>query len=97
MIKKLIGICMLVVVVALVLTLTPACGKGEEPGGTTPAKSTPTPQTKVLKMGMMGPLSGPAAAWGAQNEQGAKWAADIIIEAGGIKVGGVTYTIKIVS
>jgi len=82
--KKLFSIGAAVLVLALLLTLTPACGNG---GG----------EVKTLKVGFIGPLSGPAAAWGVDSELGAKWAADKINDAGGIKVGDDRYMVEIIS
>lgn len=104
--KKLIGIGAVVLALALLLTLAPACGNGDEeptPGftptpGVTPvpgATPTPTPEAKTLKMGLLTPLSGFAAPWGLEIEQGTMWAADEVNAAGGIKVGNDTYMIKI--
>ena len=82
--KMLFSIGAAVLALALLLTLAPACGNG---GG----------EVKTLKMGFMGPLSGPAAGWGVDAEKGAKWAADRINAAGGIKVGDDRYMVSIVS
>ena len=82
--KKLISIGAVVLAVALILTLAPSCGKEEG-------------EAKTLKIGFYGPLSGPAAPWGASHEEGTKWAADDINAAGGIKVGKDTYMVEVVS
>jgi len=82
--RKLISIGAVVIVLALLLTLAPSCGK--EKG-----------EVKTLKIGFMGALSGPAASWGTQHEQGAKWAIDKINEEGGIEVGDDTYMLELVS
>ena len=101
--KKLIGVCAVALVLALLLTLAPSCGKGEVGPGVTPTpgtpgvKPTPTPQAKTLKIGSMNILSGPAAPWGVGMDTGAKWAADDINAAGGMKVGKDTYMIKVIS
>ena len=101
--KKLIGLGAVVLILALLLTLAPCCGKGEVGPGVTPTPGTPgvtptpTPQAKTLKIGCIAPLSGPGATWGVPTEAGAKWAAARINEAGGFKVGADTYVIKIVS
>ena len=102
MMRKLIAISA-VLVLALLLTLAPACGKGEEVGpgvtptpGTPGATPTPTPQAKTFKIGLLSALSGPAAPWGIPFEEGAEWAIDRINEAGGFKVGNDTYMLKLV-
>ncbi len=81
--KKLITIGAVVLVLALLLTLAPACGK--EKG-----------EVKTLKMGLLLPFSGPGAAWGVPAEQGANWAIDEVNAAGGIKVGADRYLIELV-
>jgi len=103
--RKLIGIGAVMLVLALLLTLAPSCGNGEEGATPTPEPGitptpgvtpTPTADVKTLKIGMILPFSGPAAPWGIQTEQGANWARDRINLAGGIKVGGDTYMIEFV-
>ncbi len=83
--KKLITISAVALVLALLLTLAPACGNGDEG------------EIKTLKIGLVFPLSGPAAPYGIDHEVGAKWAADKINEAGGLKVGNDRYMVEIVS
>ena len=98
-----------VLVIALVLLLTPAlaCGKGGEetepgitptPGITPAAQATPTatPKLKTLRMGVLMPLSGPAALWGTSVLDGAKWVAEVVNEQGGFKVGQDIYTIEVI-
>ena len=82
--RKLIGIGTVILVLVLLLTLAPSCGK--EKG-----------EVKTLKIGFHAPLSGPAAPWGAEYEEGVKWAVDDINAAGGIKVDGDTYMLEVVS
>jgi len=82
--KKLISIGVVVLVLALLVTLAPSCGKKEG-------------EVKTLKIAVLTPLSGPAAPWGLPQEQGAKWAADKINEEGGIKVGDDRYMVEIKS
>jgi len=101
--RKLVLITVLALALALIVTLAPACGGGGEeptpPPGTTPTpKATPTstPQAKVLKMGALCSLSGPAAQWGTQILWGIEWAVDKYNETG-FKVGKDTYTIKLVT
>ncbi len=77
--KALIG---LVVVLTAVVLLFAACGPGEE-------------AAKSYKLGMLGPLTGPAASWYLPMYRGALMAADEINEAGGIVVGGETYMLEI--
>ena len=106
MIKKLISIGAVILVLALLLTLAPACGNGDEeptPGatptpGVTPtpgATPTPTPEPKTLKVGFFSILSGPAAPWGSGHRAGVEWAADDINDAGGIKVGNDIYMVDV--
>ena len=101
--RRLIGICAIVLALALILTLTPGCGNGDEevkptPGpGVTPTPGvtpSPTPEVKTVKMALLTPLSGPAAPYGQEFEEGYNWAIDKINEAGGFKVGADTYIIK---
>ncbi len=104
---KLITIGAIVLALALLLTLAPACGNGEvepTPGVTPTPGQTPTPgvtptatpEVKTVKMGLLMPLTGMAAAWGVQFQQGFESAIDRINEAGGFKVGNNTYVIKAV-
>ena len=101
--RKLSILGILVLALALVLTLLPACGGGGEeqlptPTGNTPTpKATPTstPQAKVLKIGALCSLSGPAATWGNEILEGIQWAVDKY-NATGFKVGADTYTIKLI-
>jgi len=107
MIKKLMSISAVVLILALLLTLAPACGNGDDeeptPGatptpGVTPtpgATPTPTPEAKTFKFGMLTLLSGFGAQWGMEIEDGVEWAKDKINDAGGFKVGADTYMIKI--
>ena len=104
--KKLIGIGAIVLVLALLLTLAPSCGNGDEKATPTPQTGvtptpwvtpTPTGEVKTLKIGALCALSGPAAAWGAAHELGMKIAMEDINDAGGIKVGPDTYMIEIIS
>jgi len=83
--RKLIGICIFSLALVLLLTLVPACGKGQEG------------EVKTLKIGILQALSGPVAVWGTGFETGTKWAAENVNAAGGIKVGDDTYMIETVS
>jgi branched-chain amino acid transport system substrate-binding protein len=52
---------------------------------------------KVLKVGHIGVMSGPAASWGLINKYAALAGAEIINEDGGFEIGGEKYDIEIVS
>ena len=54
-------------------------------------------QDKQLSIGLLGPLSGGAASYGVELMRGAEMKVDEINRAGGLKVGGDTYRIKLVS
>jgi len=51
----------------------------------------------VLKIGFVGVTSGPAAAWGTSNQRSMETRAAWINETGGVKIGGTTYDVEIVS
>lgn len=52
---------------------------------------------KELKIGFVGVTSGPAAAWGTSNVRSMQTRADWLNETGGVKIGGDTYSINIVT
>ena len=52
---------------------------------------------KELKIGFVGVTSGPAAAWGTSNVRSMQTRAAWINETGGVKIGGETYTIEILT
>jgi len=52
---------------------------------------------KELKIGFVGVTSGPAAAWGTSNVRSMQTLAAWMNETGGVKIGGETYTIKILT
>ena len=52
---------------------------------------------KTLDIGVLGPLSGGAAAYGVELVRGAEMRADEINKAGGLKVGGDVYRIKLIT
>jgi len=56
-----------------------------------------TAQQRVLKIGVLGVMSGPAASWGLVNRYCAEAAAQMINEQGGWQIGGEKYRIAIVS
>ncbi len=51
----------------------------------------------VIKIGVLGVMSGPAASWGLSNRFCAEASAQMINEAGGFEIGGKKYKIEIVS
>lgn len=52
---------------------------------------------ETLKLGVVSALSGPGSAWGLAVDGGARIAAKEINDQGGLKVGGKTYTLEVVS
>jgi len=72
--------------------------KGLAAGAAAPLVHAPAfAQEKVLKIGALGIMSGPYAGWGGVMSQTAQTLAAIYNEKGGIKIGGDTYKIAIVS
>lgn len=61
--------------------------------GTAPALAA----EKTLTIGLLGPLSGGAAAYGVELQRGAEMRADEINKAGGLKIGGDVYKLKLVA
>ena len=59
--------------------------------------TTSTTSTQTLKLGYIGPLTGPAAAWGTAQFRSIQLWADNVNSAGGIKIGNQTYNITMVS
>ncbi|HLT01521.1 MAG TPA: ABC transporter substrate-binding protein [Geminicoccaceae bacterium] len=56
-----------------------------------------TAQDNVLKIGVLGVMSGPAASWGLVNRYSAEATAAMYNEQGGVEIDGETYRIEIVS
>jgi branched-chain amino acid transport system substrate-binding protein len=56
-----------------------------------------TAQQNVLKIGVLGVMSGPAASWGLVNKYCAEATAQMVNEQGGVEIEGEKYTIEIVS
>jgi len=54
-------------------------------------------QAETLKIGVLSALTGPGCEWGLAQDGGMKIAADEVNKSGGLKVGGETYTIEIIS
>ncbi|MBQ8101927.1 MAG: ABC transporter substrate-binding protein [Afipia sp.] len=54
-------------------------------------------QAETLKIGVVAGLTGPGAPWGLAVDGGARIAADQINKAGGLKVGGKTYNVDVIS
>lgn len=63
----------------------------------TAATTTPPPASKTMTVGHMGPMSGSAAPWGWVVLRSLQMRVDEINAAGGLKVGGDIYNIKVVS
>jgi branched-chain amino acid transport system substrate-binding protein len=56
-----------------------------------------TAQEKVLKVGVLGVMSGPAASWGLVNKYSAEATAQMYNDQGGVEIDGEKYRIEIVS
>jgi branched-chain amino acid transport system substrate-binding protein len=88
----------LLVIALLALPISAACGEEEVPtpngNGGTPTPVTPT--EKILTIGGITFLTGPAAAGGLAFKQGCELAVDAYNAAGGLKVGNDTYTINLI-
>ena len=54
-------------------------------------------ENKVLKIGHIGVMSGPAASWGLINKYAALAGAELINEDGGFEIDGEKYDIEVVS
>lgn len=52
---------------------------------------------KVLKIGVLGVMRGPAASWGLVNRYAAETTAELYNEQGGVEIGGERYRVEIVS
>jgi branched-chain amino acid transport system substrate-binding protein len=52
---------------------------------------------ETLKIGVIGPMSGPAAQWGVEIARGAEMKAEEINAAGGLKIGNVTYDLQVIA
>lgn len=76
---------------------TDTTGETKDQAGDTAGDTTAeaTGETKVLKIGGIGPLTGGAASYGISVSNGAKIAIDEINKAGGVKVGDTTYTLEL--
>ena len=57
----------------------------------------PAGAQNVLKIGVLGVMSGPAASWGLVNKYCAEATAQMFNDQGGVEIGGEKYTIEIVS
>ena len=53
------------------------------------------PEIKVLRIGIIGPLSGPASMWGQAAAKVDKIFFDLVNERGGVKIGDITYKIEL--
>ena len=54
-------------------------------------------QDKVLKIGVLGVMSGPAASWGLVNKYSAEATAQMYNDQGGVEIDGEKYMIEVVS
>ena len=61
-----------------------------------PLQSVETADAKTFKIGILGPMSGPAVAWGLPAKHGVEIWVEDIKKAGGLKVGGDTYMPEII-
>ncbi|MCL8385436.1 ABC transporter substrate-binding protein [Xanthobacter aminoxidans] len=52
---------------------------------------------EVLRIGVLGPLTGPGAAWGLGMDGGVKIAAEEVNARGGLKVGATSYKLEVIS
>src|SRR5690349_4955836 len=57
----------------------------------------PASAENVLKIGVLGVMSGPAASWGLVNKYCAEATAQMVNDKGGVEIGGEKYKIQIVS
>ncbi|MHB1421062.1 MAG: ABC transporter substrate-binding protein [Bacillota bacterium] len=76
----------------LSMVLLVGCGKEETAGDTSGSNEV---KTETLKVGVIAPLSGPAAPWGVGLERGVELAAKEINERGGLKIGDTNYTVEV--
>jgi branched-chain amino acid transport system substrate-binding protein len=81
---------------AAVLAVHPALAQGQPSPGA-PAPATPVGGEKVLRVGVLGVMRGPAASWGLVNRYSAETTAEMYNEQGGVDIGGEKYRIEIVS
>jgi branched-chain amino acid transport system substrate-binding protein len=61
------------------------------------AQQEKTQQEKILKIGVLGVMRGPAASWGLVNKYSAETTAQMYNEKGGVDIGGEKYKIQIVA
>ncbi len=86
---------LLTVAIAVALSLS-ACSKKEEANtAAADAQSNASATNNVIKIGHSAPLTGGIAHLGKDNENGARLAVEEINKAGGLNVGGTTYTLEL--
>src|ERR671916_93543 len=73
----------------------PTAAQEQPAPGATPAPAAGS--EKVLKIGVLGVMRGPAASWGLVNRYSAETTAEMYNEQGGVDIGGEKYRIEIVS
>ncbi len=71
-------------------SLLAVVGMSCQPGAAPPAE----PEQNVIKVGVVAPLSGPAAGWGLPEARGCEVWIDILNEEGGVEVAGKTYMLE---
>ena len=86
---------LLTLAIAVALSLS-ACSKKEEANMAADAQSN-AGTSNVIKIGHSAPLTGGIAHLGKDNENGARLAVEEINKAGGLNVGGTTYTLELMA
>jgi len=97
------GILVVVVALCTALLVTACAVPTPTPVEPTPAEPTPAPSPepepteKVVKIGYVGPCSGPLSFLGNPMTQGAQIAVDMCNDAGGINIGGEKYRVELLT
>lgn len=96
--RRILAVAVCLTLVAVVL-LVGACVSKPATTVTQPATTVtqPVQEASWMVFGSLQTLSGGAAPWGIAGDRGSRFAADDINEAGGFKVGGKIYKIKVVT
>jgi len=100
MLAKKIMLCVGATLLLLALPLVGACSSDEEatptPAGT-PVPTATSPSAIPLEIGLVAPLTGPAAAWGLPARRAFELVFEQVNEAGGITVGGQDYVLVLLA